>query len=217
MVSKHIFDTDAFMDMPLSTQALYMHLLIRADDDGFVSNPKKISRMIGAQDDDMRVLITKRFIIPFESGVCVIKHWRIHNYIQKDRYNPTTYDEEMALLKVKDNGVYTMDTECIHDVSSLETQVRLGKVRLGKDSKETQESVLRFGEDQKVKLTKKDYDNLLTELGKETTESLIIELDQYISSKGKDPYKNHKATIKSWNRRKHGDQNKNRKSFAVIG
>jgi len=125
MMSMHIIDSDAFMDMPHSSQNLYMHMLMRADDDGFVASPKKIGRMIGSNDDDLKVLIGKKFVIPFESGICVIKHWRIHNYIQSDRYNATKYLEEKALLKVKDNGGYTMDTECIHDGYT-------GKVRLGK-------------------------------------------------------------------------------------
>ena len=85
MFSKLIIDSDMFLDMPLSTQALYFHLSMRADDDGFVNNPKKIQRMIGCNDDDLKVLITKKFIIPFESGICVIKHWKIHNYIRNDR------------------------------------------------------------------------------------------------------------------------------------
>lgn len=131
MFAKTIIDSDAFLDMPLSTQALYFHLSMRADDEGFVNNPKKIQRMTGASDDDVKLLIAKRFIIPFESGVCVIKHWLIHNYIQKDRFKPTVYKDERSSLEVKSNKAYSlMDTDCIHDVSSLETQVRLGKVRL---------------------------------------------------------------------------------------
>ena len=130
MFAMNIIDSDAFTDMPLSTQALYFHLSMRADDDGFLNNPKKIQRMIGASDDDFRVLVAKRFILPFESGVVVIKHWKIHNYIAKDRYTPTVYQEEKALLEVKDNGVYT---ECIQNVYALDTQVRLGKDSLVKD------------------------------------------------------------------------------------
>ena len=136
MFAKTIIDSDAFLDMPLSTQALYFHLSMRADDDGFINNPKKIQRMIGCSDDDLKLLIAKNFIIPFESGIVVIKHWRIHNYIQKDRYKPTVYQEEKDILSVKDNGVYTMDTRCIQDVSNLEPQVRIGKDSLDKDRKE---------------------------------------------------------------------------------
>jgi hypothetical protein len=129
MMSMHIMDSDAFLDMPPTTQNLYMHMLMRADDDGFVSNPKKIGRMIGANDDDLKILFSKRFVIPFESGVCVIKHWKIHNYIQKDRYQPSKYVEEMASLKVKENGGYTLDTECIQNGDTGKSKVRLGKVK----------------------------------------------------------------------------------------
>ena len=108
MFAKTIIDSDAFLDMPLSTQALYFHLSMRADDDGFINNPKKIQRMIGASDDDFKVLLAKRFLIPFESGIVVIKHWRIHNYIRSDRYKETVYQEEKALLEVKENGTYTI-------------------------------------------------------------------------------------------------------------
>lgn len=135
MFAKTIIDSDAFLDMPLSTQALYFHLSMRADDEGFVNNPKKIQRMTGASDDDVKLLIAKRFVIPFENGVCVIKHWLIHNYIQKDRFKPTVYKDERASLVVKQNKSYSLvDTDCIQDVSSMETQVRLGKSRIGKVS-----------------------------------------------------------------------------------
>jgi 5-methylcytosine-specific restriction endonuclease McrA len=110
MIAIAIVDSDAFLEMPSTTQNLYFHLNIRADDDGFVHNPKRIMRMIGASDDDMRVLLTKRYLLMFDSGVIVIKHWRIHNTIQKDRYKPTLYKEEMSQLKIKDSGAYT-DTE----------------------------------------------------------------------------------------------------------
>ena len=122
MFAKTIIDSDAFLDMPLSSQALYFHLSMRADDDGFINNPKKIQRMVGASDDDLKLLVAKRFIIPFESGIVVIKHWKIHNYIQKDRYKPTIYQEEKQLLMEKENNVYT---ECIQVVPTLETQDRL--------------------------------------------------------------------------------------------
>lgn len=129
MFAKTIIDSDAFLDMPLSAQCLYFHLSMRADDDGFINNPKKIQRMIGAADDDLKLLIAKRFIIPFDSGIVVIKHWKIHNYIQRDRYKETVYQEEKALLTVKDNNAYTLDTDCIQNGYSLETQDRIGKVR----------------------------------------------------------------------------------------
>ena len=111
MFAKTIIDSDAFIDMPLSTQALYFHLSMRADDEGFINNPRKIQRMIGASDDDLKVLAAKRFIIPFDSGIVVIKHWKIHNYIRGDRKKETVYTDEMELLTEKDNGAYTLKSE----------------------------------------------------------------------------------------------------------
>ena len=136
MFAKTIIDSDSFLDMPLSTQALYFHLSMRADDDGFINNPRKIQRMVGASEDDLKLLIAKNFIIPFESGIVVIKHWKIHNYIQSDRYKETVYKDEKAMLEVKKNKAYTVTgTECIQNGYIMETQVRFGKDRLGKDSK----------------------------------------------------------------------------------
>ena len=137
MFAKTVIDSDAFLDMPLSTQALYFHLSMRADDDGFINNPKKIQRMVGASDDDLKLLLLKRFLITFESGVVVIKHWKIHNFIRNDRYKPTIYKEEKALLIEKENKAYTeRDTLGIPNGYQMETQDRLGKDRLelGKDS-----------------------------------------------------------------------------------
>lgn len=134
MFAKQIIDSDAFLDMPLSTQSFYFHLSMRADDDGFLNNAKKIQRMLGCSDDDYKILLAKNFIIPFENGLCVIKHWRIHNYIQKDRYKPTIHTEEAKKITIKNNNVYTMYTGCIQDGDGLDSQVRLGKVRLGKES-----------------------------------------------------------------------------------
>lgn len=135
MFAKTIIDSDLFLDMPLSTQALYFHLSMRADDDGFVNNPRKIMRMIGTTEDDMKVLLAKNFLIPFESGIVVIKHWKIHNYIQNDRYKETIYTDEKAQLVVNDQNAYALlDTSCIQNVSKLDTQVRLGKDSIGKDS-----------------------------------------------------------------------------------
>ena len=129
MFSKAVIDSDAFLDLPLSTQALYFHLSMRADDDGFVNNPKKIQRMIGASDDDCKLLLLKQFIISFESGIIVIRHWRLHNYIQKDRYKQTLYQAEKNQLQLQENGMYT---ECIQNVSKLDTQVSIGKDNIDK-------------------------------------------------------------------------------------
>ena len=154
MFTQKIIDSDAFLDMPLTTQALYFHLNMRADDDGFINNPKKICRMIGASDDDLKLLIAKRFVLAFEKGVIVIKHWRMHNLIRKDRYSPTQYEDEFMSLEIKDNGSYTEKMPQIQGIeeygnqmatswqpvgNQMATQDRLGKdsigeVRLGKSS-----------------------------------------------------------------------------------
>lgn len=120
MISKKITDTDIFLDMPLSTQALYFHFIQNADDDGFVGSPNSIIRKIGANKNDYDLLIAKKFIITFESGICVIKHWRIHNYIQNDRYNPTRYLEEREMLTIEENKTYS--ELCIHDGYIVDTQ-----------------------------------------------------------------------------------------------
>lgn len=137
MFAKTIIDSDAFLDMPLSTQALYFHLSMRADDEGFVNNPKKIQRMVGASDDDCKLLVLKRFILTFESGVIVIKHWKIHNYIRNDRFKETVYVKEKSTLALNENNAYTeMDTVGIPDgrqvVDQMDTQVRIGKDSIGK-------------------------------------------------------------------------------------
>lgn len=121
MFTMKIVDSDSFLDMPLSTQCLYFHLNMRADDDGFVGNPKRICKLIGCNDDDLKLLLMKRFVLGFENGVIVIKHWRMHNTIQKDRYTPTTYSDELKQLGIKDNKSYTlspMETKCIQNVST---------------------------------------------------------------------------------------------------
>lgn len=121
MFSRTIIDSDAFLEMPLTAQALYFHLAMRADDAGFVGNPKRIRGMIGASEDDLKILILKRFILVFESGVVVIKHWWMHNYIQNDRYKGTTYLEEKNMLQLDEKKAYTekLDTTCFQNGSRL--------------------------------------------------------------------------------------------------
>ena len=111
MFTRKIIDSDIFLEMPLSAQALYFHLNMRADDDGFVNNPRKITKYINASDDDLKILLAKRFVIGFESGVIVIKHWRMHNTLKSDRYHPTDYQEEFAQLGIKPNKAYTDEPE----------------------------------------------------------------------------------------------------------
>jgi hypothetical protein len=221
MFTQKIVDSDAFLDMPLSTQALYFHLNMRADDDGFINNPKKIMRMIGASEDDLKVLCLKRFVIPFESGVMVIKHWKMHNYIQKDRYKPTVYTEELALLEVKENGSYT---DCIQAVDNMDTQVSIGKVSKGKvrvvevsgngnevsdndnnenadDVDESVDNTLEYmggtlGRGV-VLLTEAQIDALLEELGIDVFNYYVDKLATFII-KNEAKVSNHYATIRKW-------------------
>lgn len=141
MFSMKIVDTDAFLEMPPSSQLLYFQLAMRADDDGFVSNPKRIMRMIGSAEDDYKILLAKRFLLAFESGVCVIKHWLIHNLVRGDRYTPTQYIKEKQMLLV-DEGTkkYSLTkggsggmTNDIPNGYQVQPQVRLGKDRLDND------------------------------------------------------------------------------------
>lgn len=156
MFSNAIVNSDVFLDLPLSTQALYFHLVMDADDEGFVGNPKRLQRVIGATDKDMQNLIDKRYILTFQSGIIVIKHWYIHNYIPKERFSNTTYTEEKATLKLDDKNAYTeiskcntgchtkCNTECNTDVIQNDnqvsyectTQIKLNEIKLNKNKRE---------------------------------------------------------------------------------
>jgi hypothetical protein len=135
MFSKHIIDSDDFLNMPLSSQVLYFHLTMRADDDGFINNTQKIMRMIGSSPDDFKILLAKSFIISFDSGIIVIRHWLVHNYIRNDRYKPTTHIDEKKSISVKEDKTYTVAPVGIPSDIPL---VSTGKVRLeleiGKDN-----------------------------------------------------------------------------------
>lgn len=109
MFSAKIIESDAFLDIPATAQMLYFHICMNADDDGFVNNPRKIIRMCGASEDDLKSLIDNRFLLSFDSGVMLVKHWRIHNYIPPDRYKPSCYEDEKSKIGVKLNGTYTTD------------------------------------------------------------------------------------------------------------
>lgn len=124
MFSLDIIDTDLFLEMPQSSRLLYYELCMRADDDGFVSSPKKIQKMVGCNEDDFKVLISKKFLIPFDTGVVVIRHWKIHNYIQKDRYKETIYLDEKKQLNQEKNGSYT---KCIQDGYTGKVRLEEGK------------------------------------------------------------------------------------------
>ena len=135
MFSKDVVETDKFLNMPLTSQALYFHLGMEADDDGFVASPKKVQRSIGCNEEDLQILASRGFIIPFESGIVVLVHWKQNNYIQADRYRKTVHKEEAALLQ-NDNYVYSLDPTCMHPVSSLDPQDSIGKdsIELDKDN-----------------------------------------------------------------------------------
>lgn len=209
MFAKTIIDSDAFLEMPSTSQLLYFHLSMRADDDGFVNKPKSVMRMIGCKDDDLMLLFGKKFLIPFESGVVVIKHWKIHNYIRRDTYTETKYKAEKASLETDENNAYRLTGTSplqLRDesVTGPSTQDRLGKDRLGKDSildAAAPPKTVRhkYGMYENVLLTDEEYGKLQEEFPADLQER-IERLSEYIASTGK-KYKSHLATIRSWARK----------------
>ena len=146
MFSKLVVDSDMFLDMPLSAQALYFHLSMHADDDGFLNNSKKIRSLIGAAEDDLKLLIAKGFVISFDTGIVAIRHWRMNNYLRKDRYTPTIHQRELVMLEVEESGEYLplcqvgipdvnqAETACQPQCDQMETQNSKGK-DISKDNK----------------------------------------------------------------------------------
>ena len=195
MFSLSVVDTDKFLEMPISSRLLYYELGMRADDDGFVGNWKKILLFTGLKEDDMKVLISKQFILPFESGVIVIRHWRMNNYLQNDRTKPTIYQDEFKKLELDNNNVYKMDTTCIHSIDKNS----IDKISI--EEKEIYKEKEKYGEFKNVLLTSEEYHKL------EQANLLpyIEKLSSYIASKGK-KYKSHYATILTWAR---GDKKEN--------
>lgn len=193
MFAKTIVTSDAFLDMPPTARCLYFTLGMFADDDGFVNNPKSIMRQIGSTSDDMSILIAKKFLIAFESGVIVIKHWKIHNYIQSDRYHPTKYQEEKSTLDLDENKAYTQaSVPCIQDVSKVDTEVRL---EIGK-SKSKDRFIPPSIEDVQAYIEEKHF-------------SVDAEhfVDYYTANGwrvGKNPMKDWKATVRNWERKDAG-------------
>lgn len=192
-----IVGSDAFLDLPHTAQALYFQLGMRADDDGFVGNPKTIQRIAGTKASDLELLVKKRFLIQFPSGVVVIKHWKINNQIQKDRYTPTVYTEEYQSLYIKDNKAYTeIDKGCVQSVSKMDTQISIDKNRLDKNSIGKEKRAHGFFAN--VLLTDDEMQKLAVEIP--NYEDYIERLSHYIESSGK-KYKSHYATILSWHRK----------------
>jgi hypothetical protein len=205
MFSLDVVDTDKFLELPATSQSLYFHLGMRADDDGFVSSPRRITSMVNCSNDDLKLLMAKGFLIPFENGIVVITDWKVNNYIQKDRYNETQYLDEKKLLGVKDNGCYTLikvvDTKCIQGVRKTDTQVRLGKDSIDKVSiKEKIYLSLKFIDDviDKVKITQEQYNKLVDKFNKDIVHKNIIALDNYIANGKGNKYKDHFRALNVW-------------------
>lgn len=197
MFSIDIVGSDAFLDLPYSAQCLYFQLGMRADDDGFVGNPKTIQRIAGTKASDLELLVKKRFLLQFPSGVVVIKHWKINNQIQKDRYTPTVYTEEYQSLYIKDNKAYTeMDASRIQDVSKMDTQISIDKNRLDKNSIGKEKRAHGFFSN--VFLTDEEMQKLSSEIP--NLDDYIERLSNYLANNKKE-YKSHCATIRNWYRR----------------
>lgn len=208
MFAKTIIDSDAFLEMPDSSQLLYFHLAMRADDDGFVNKPKTIMKMCGCKDDDMTLLFMKKFLIPFESGVVVIKHWKIHNYIRKDTYTETKYKEEKALLETDENGAYRISctgSSRVRDgcVTGTSTQESIGE-EIDSVSKGEYISPAappktvrhKYGSEKNVLLTDDEY-RKLSERFPEDYEERIENMSVGIAIHGY-KYKSHYLAILKW-------------------
>lgn len=228
MFAKTIIDSDAFLDMPQSTQLLYFHLAMRADDDGFVNKPKSIMRDSRSNDDDIKLLMAKKFIIPFESGVIVIKHWRIHNLIRLDRYNETKYTEEKSTLYLDDLGAYTQSKHKAValpptkdsggkpielDVGLPSVNQRLPQDRLGKDSI-VQDNYIESGKSTRfTPPTLQEMTDYCNERCNNVDPSRFID---FYESKGwmvgKNKMKDWKAAVRNWEKR---EPKKTESSFDV--
>ena len=205
MFAKTIVLSDAFLDMPLSARCLYFTLGMLADDDGFVNSPKSIMRQAGAAMDDLNILMAKKFVLAFESGVIVIKHWRINNYLRSDRYNETKYIEEKELLTVDKNGTYhvgiptgipSIEKDSVVKESVVEDSIGEDAPASPSPSKPARH---KYGEYKNVLLSDEEYEKLVTEFPNDYDQR-IERLSGYIASTGKS-YKNHLATIRNWAKR----------------
>lgn len=207
MFTKKITDSDAFIEMSSAAQALYFHLNQSADDDGFNNQIQMAMFRSHASVDDLKVLMMKNFIIRFESGVIVIKHWRMHNTLRKDRYNPTNFKEELALLNIKDNGAYSLNiVDGCQAVANPVPQISIGKVSIDKDSIEesipdgkpsspTQKH--KYGEYKRVLLKDDELEKLNESYGELETKEAITFLDEYIEMKGYKA-KSHYLALRKW-------------------
>lgn len=193
MFAKTIVTSDAFLDMPMSARCLYFTLGMFADDDGFVNNPKSILRQIGASDDDMRVLLSKKFVLSFESGVIVIKHWRINNYLRNDRYHATTYQEEKQMLSIDSNGAYS-ETSCstgIPVVDQRYTENSIDKNSIGESIVPTLDMIKEYCEKRKNDVDAERFYNYYSARGWKMGHD--IKMTDW------------KAALRAWERKKDGD------------
>jgi len=206
MFAKSIIDSDAFLDMPLSAQALYFHLSMRADDEGFLGNAQRVRSMIGASEDDFKLLIVKRFVIVFEDGITVIRHWRVHNIIQKDRFKETIYVDERARLGFDKNKTYTecVETPCIQVGNETETQVRLGKGSLGKE-RLSEESASPSAAASNSRFKKPTIEEIAAYCAERKNNVDPQAFFDFYESKGwrvgNQPMKDWKASVRTWERR----------------
>ena len=206
MMSKSVIDTDMFLDMPASTQCLYFHMLLRADDDGFLKNAKTIMRTVGASPDDIKLLIAKQYLIPFDTGIMAIKHWRIHNYIKKDRYKPTDC-EEIKLLEVNEKGEYVLAEPVRNQVgSNMEPQDRdRDRIEIGKDRDSSRKrSSANNSTTAAQKFKKPTLEELKAYIAENSyTFSAEAFMDYYESNGwkvGRTPMKSWQATCRTWQR-----------------
>lgn len=200
MFSLHIVDTDKFMDMSTSAQALYFHLGMHGDDDGFVASPRKIARSAGCNDDDMRLLAAKGFIIPMDSGVVVITDWKVNNTIKSDRYSPTIYQRERELLQVDSTGRYQVGTqlepECVQDGFTVESQYSIDKYSIDKGSKVDKPPRSSF-----IPPTVEQVREYICEKGYSVDAERFV--DYYTSNGwmvGKNKMKDWKAAVRTWSK-----------------
>ena len=201
MFSQKIIDSDHFLDMALSTQSVYFHLSMRADDEGFVNNPKKILRMIGANEDEIKLLIAKNFILDMNTGVVVIKHWHIHNHIRKDRVKYTSHTKERSLLSLKENGAYTVGQPDVNQVATKCTH-SIDKSSIDKSSIGDTNTPFSFVLDKKksIEHTSKEYKNKLKAYIHSSGLAMTYE-DFYDKCVLKDyKYKDFKRAYNSWNK-----------------
>lgn len=216
MFSNDIVGSDSFLEMPSTSQALYFHLGMRCDDDGFV-NPNVTMRMIGANKNDLDILIGKRFLLLFANGVVVIKHHRINNKWDSRDSRRTLYTEELKKLFLKENNSYTFDSEQGIPVdekyitnksffipdgnpTGSRRQNRIEENRIEENNKHTTRKEIiknKYGEFNRVLLSDEEYKKLSERFGEKNTKIMIKKLDSYIESKGK-KYKSHYATILNW-------------------